>query len=166
MPWGKLIRRERLAHITFPVGQPVGEDTLFMCRLLAQCHSIGVSPESVYYWQENEVSLTLKYHLPPQAAATYMQHIMQAYEGLHVHSPAFERLIFDFFFALSRMHSLAALRTWLDHEAVRHWQRRIYGRLPFSWLHPEAHTHAHVALCLLRLQHLKMRLAAALRRGH
>lgn len=120
VPWAKIIKRERIGELRFITGQPIGEDTEFIYRLLAKCNSIEVLNNNTYYWQDNDKQNDAKkYEQPPEKAAEYVSNIYKAYRSLSTRQISVEAFLINFFFNLCKRNKTNRYKSWFANDAVK-----------------------------------------------
>ena len=100
-PWGKFIRREIISDESFPIGQTVGEDSVFVFNILSKIKSIRTADNSYYMWRTHSDFFIQKYQLPVNTAIKYLVNEINAYRKIGVLSPKLESSLYFTFFILA-----------------------------------------------------------------
>ena len=103
-PWGKFIRREIIGKTTFPVGQKIGEDSVFIFNILARIKSMRTVGDAYYMWRTHSDCFIQKYQLPVNTAIKYLVNEIKAYKSIGVKSNQLEKILYFTFFALSEKY--------------------------------------------------------------
>ena len=135
VPWGKLIRRECIGNLRFNVGQPIGEDALFMYDLFARCTSIEIFNGYVYYWQEDTMPDNIKYKLSADKATEYAGLIYNSYRRLDIESNDLEQFLVNYFFSLCDKKNYRNLTCWFENPTIKTLERNAFrGSLPMEYV--------------------------------
>lgn len=97
--WGKLVPREAVGNIRFPIDFKLGEDSIFMFEVSKNLDSIRLTPpEAVYYYRDQGKSAT---HKPFSYSFRVKQalRVMARFTSLYLKSP----LSYNFPYFLSRI---------------------------------------------------------------
>lgn len=103
-PWGKFIRREVIGNITFPIGQKIGEDSVFIFNILARIKSMRTVDDVYYMWRTHSDCFIQKYQLPVNTAIKYLVNEIQAYKNIGVKSNKLEKVLYFTFYVLSEKY--------------------------------------------------------------
>lgn len=102
VPWGKFIKRTVIGNCEFPIGQTIGEDSVFMFSILSKVKSIKTVDNAFYMWRSHADVFVKKYQLPVNNAITYLLNIYNAYHTIGVSSPHLETTLYFTFYALAK----------------------------------------------------------------
>lgn len=100
-PWGKFIKRDVINDARFPVGQRIGEDSVFMFKVLSHVKSLKTATNSTYMWRTHSDNFAEKYQLKVEDAIRYLFNIYNAYRSIGVSSPHLEATLYFTFFMLA-----------------------------------------------------------------
>lgn len=100
-PWGKFIKKEIIADSRFPIGQKIGEDSVFMFKVLSQAKTIKTVERATYMWRSHSDNFAEKYRLPVNTSIQYLVNIYNAYRTICVSSPHLEATLYFTFFMLA-----------------------------------------------------------------
>lgn len=101
VPWGKFIKRTIIGNCEFPIGQTIGEDSVFMFSVLSKIKSIKTVDNAFYMWRSHADIFMEKYQLPVDDAITYLLNIYNTYRNIGVSSPHLEATLYFTFYTLA-----------------------------------------------------------------
>lgn len=123
--WGKLVKRETIGELRFDETIPIGEDTLFMLRLMKNVRSLWLLPHIMYVYTTSPADFKKKYNFEIKDLISYLWKIETEYLNLGINSEDFEKNKFCDFkgFGQEKINQTPAL--WYKDERVKF----IYGRI-------------------------------------
>lgn len=117
-PWGKFIKRELLQDVKFPIDQRVGEDSVFIFKVLAKVNSMKAVDNAFYVWRANHVNFIDKYPLDTDTAIRYLVNTIKAYHQIGIKSSYIENILYMTFYTLSEKERGRYKWRWFSHPAV------------------------------------------------
>ena len=118
-PWGKLIKRSVIGSKSFPVGQTIGEDSVFMFSVLAEAKSIKTVDNAFYMWRTHADVFIEKYQLPVDKSIKYLCNIYNAYRKIGAASPHLETTLYFTFYGLAKNSIGSAKWRWFSRPIIR-----------------------------------------------
>ena len=97
-PCGKFFKRTIIDDCRFPKGQSLGEDNVFMLSFIKKCRNIALKKGAYYVIFDHYGNDSNKYMMPANKALMCLENIMNAYNGLNMLIPSFEKRMFDIFY--------------------------------------------------------------------
>lgn len=130
-PCGKFFKRSVIGATRFPVGQPLGEDNVFMLSFIGGCKTVALKRGFYYVIEDNCENRYKKYMMPASVAVMCLENIMAAYQSLGISVPSFENRMFQmFFFVMNRESDYAC---WYRSSVVKNLERTYLGSAPCSF---------------------------------
>lgn len=118
-PWGKLIRRDIIGTKRFPVGQTIGEDSVFMFSVLAEAKSIRTLADAFYMWRSHADIFIKKYQLPVEKSIEFLCNIYNAYKKIGVSSPHLETTLYITFYSLAKKSMCIFKWKWFSRPVIK-----------------------------------------------
>ena len=118
-PWGKLIKRSVINDKSFPIGQTIGEDSVFMFSVLAEAKSIKTVDDAFYMWRTHADMFIEKYQLPVDKSIEYLCNIYNAYRKIGATSPHLETTLYFTFYGLAKNSIGSAQWRWFSRPVIR-----------------------------------------------
>ncbi|MBQ4521247.1 MAG: glycosyltransferase [Bacteroidaceae bacterium] len=132
-PWGKLIKRDIIHNKSFPIGQTIGEDSVFMFSILAEVKSIRTVDNSFYMWRTHADFFIKKYQLPVEKSIEYLCNIYNAYSKIGTPSPHLETTLYITFYSLSKKSMSIFKWKWFSRPIIRElWESIDYD---YKYIH-------------------------------
>ncbi len=100
-PWGKFIKKDTISDCRFPIGQRIGEDSVFMFNVLSKVKTIKTVESATYMWRSHSDNFAEKYKLSVNTSIQYLVNIYNAYRTIGVSSPHLEATLYFTFFMLA-----------------------------------------------------------------
>lgn len=122
-PCAKFFRRNVIDTLRFPVGQPLGEDNVFMLSYITRCKSIGLR-KGVYYVIDDHYDGDFdKYRMSAIKSLECLENIMKAYKGLNMVVPSFEnRMFLTFFMVIDHQSDYGC---WYNSQMIKDLENRF-----------------------------------------
>lgn len=132
VPWGKFFRTEIIKCVRFPIGQKIGEDTVFMLTVLTQTKKIVFNGDGIYYWQQGELSDSEKYRLTSEDCTRFATSLFESYERTNISCVRLEKFILLYFFDLMDKRRPWRVRRFFQAPIISKYYRKLNneGQLP------------------------------------
>lgn len=116
-PWGKLFRRKVIENLSFPIGQIVGEDTVYNQQAIANISSIEIRNDGKYCYYN--VPSHNKYELSVSEALEYLGRVYNAYQSHKYRNESFLAMELVFYTYVCRRDALKNATKWFGSNLVR-----------------------------------------------
>lgn len=133
-PWGKFFKANIIKNIRFPLGQRIGEDTVFMFTVLSKTKKIIFNNEGGYYWQNGEIPDSVKYKLSSEESIQFVSCLYKSYEQINISCSRLERLLIVYFFSLIGEKKPMKIKAYFESPVISKYYRKLdkEGFLPLS----------------------------------
>lgn len=119
VPWGKFIKSNIIKDKLFPIGQTIGEDSVFIFSVLAKAKSIRTIDNIYYMWRTHADDFAQKYQLPTEKSIEFLCNTYNSYRKIEAPSPHLEATLYFTFYILAEKSIGRCKWRWFSRPVIR-----------------------------------------------